>query len=292
VTRGRTIPLRLRPAQRRELVGWFQATFAVPVRRACALAQFSRAAWYRPRHARDQSALRLRIRDVALARPRFGYRRIWVLLRREGWPVNHKRVRRLYRLDGLQVRMRLRRRKHRALHRGPAPTPTQPIERWSMDFVHDALADGRPFRVLTVIDQWSRQSPVLAVAFRMSGLTVSQALDRVLPVQVPRSITVDHGTEFTSRALEDWAYRRRVELDFIRPGKPVENAFIETFNGRLRDECLNVHQFTSLEDARAKIEAWRVDYNHHRPHSSLGHLTPNEYARQGQVKRDAELVAL
>ncbi len=292
MTRRRTIPLRLRPAQRRELVGWFQATFAVPVRRACALAQFSRAAWYCKSRGRDQSALRLRIRDLALARPRFGYRRIWVLLRREGWRVNHKRVRRLYRLEGLQVRMRLRRRKHMALHRGPAPRATQPIERWSRDFVHDALAGGRPFRVLTVIDQWSRQSPLLEVAFRMSGVTVSQALDRVLLAHTPRSITVDHGTEFTSRALEDWAYRRRVELDFIRPGKPVANAFIEAFNGRLRDECLNVHQFTSLEDARAKIDAWRVDYNHHRPHSSLGHLKPNEYAKQGQVTRSAELVAL
>lgn len=147
-----------------------------------------------------------------------------------------------------------------------------------MDFVNDALADGRPFRVLTVVDQWSRHSPMLEVATRMSGTTVGAALDRALPDrQAPRSITVDHGTEFMSRALEDWAYRRGVQLDFIRPGKPVENAFIEAFNGRLRDECLNVHQFTSIEDARATIEAWRIDYNQHRPHSSLGHLTPNEF---------------
>ena len=147
-----------------------------------------------------------------------------------------------------------------------------------MDFVHDALADGRPFRVLTVVDQWSRQSPILEVASSMSGATVGVALDRVLPAGArPRSITVDHGTEFMSRALEDWAYQRGVQLDFIRPGKPVENAFIESFNGRLRDECLNVHQFTSIEDAKAKIEAWRVDYNQRRPHSSLGHLTPNEF---------------
>jgi putative transposase len=123
-----------------------------------------------------------------------------------------------------------------------------------MDFVHDALADGRPFRILTVVDQWSRQSPLLEVAARMSGQTVSEALDRVLDGEPrPRSITVDHGTEFQSRALEDWAYRRGVQLDFIRPGKPVENAFIEAFNGRLRDECLNVHQFASLADAKAKI---------------------------------------
>lgn len=259
--------------------------------RACRLAQFGHSSWYRPSRAKDQSALRLRIRDLAHARPRFGYLRIWVLLRREGWLVNRKRVRRLYRLEGLQLRMRVRRRKHIALHRGPAPIPIGPTERWSMDFVHDTLADGRPFRMLTVVDNWSRQSPLLEVGFRMSGETVGQALDRVLGEGPrPRSITVDHGTEFQSRALEDWAYRHKVQLDFIRPGKPVENAFIESFNGRLRDECLNVHQFQSLEEARALIETWRLDYNQHRPHSSLGHLTPNEFMRQRQGIQTAEAI--
>jgi putative transposase len=211
--------------------------------------------WYRRSRARDQSALRLRIRDLAQARPRFGYLRIWVLLRREAWGVNRKQVRRLYRLDGLQVRMRVRRRKHMARHRGPAPMPAGPTERWSMDFVHDALADGRPFRILTVVDQWSRSSPILEVASRMSGHSVG-VLDRILATTArPRSITVDHGAEFQSRALEGWAYRQGVEFDFIRPGTPVENAFIESFNGRLRDECLNLHQFTSIVDARPKIEA-------------------------------------
>ena len=233
----------------------------------------------------------MRICDLAHARPRFGYQRIWVLLRREGWLVNRKRVRRLYRLEGLQLRMRVRRRKHIALHRGPAPVPSGPTERWSMDFVHDTLADGRPFRILTVVDHWSRYSPVLEAGFRMSGELVSQVLDRVLGDGVrPRSITVDHGTEFQSRALEDWAYRQGVQLDFIRPGKPVENAFIEAFNGRLRDECLNVHQFESIADARVIIEAWRVDYNQRRPHSSLGHLTPDEFVAQRQVIQAAEAV--
>ena len=257
--------------------------------RACRLAQFSRAAWYRKSTASDQAALRLRIRDLAHARPRFGYLRIWVLLRREGWLINRKRVRRLYRLDGLQLRMRVRRRKHIALHRGPAPNPTGPTERWSMDVVHDTPADGRPFRILTVVDNWSRCSPVLEARFRMTGETVSQVLDRVLGEgQGPRSITVDHGTEFHSRALEDWAYRRGVQLGFIRPGKPVENAFIESCNGRLRDECLNVHQFASLAEAQAIIETWRMDYHHHRPHSSLGHLTPDELVAQRQAKPIAE----
>ena len=146
--------------------------------------------------------------------------------------------------------------------------------------------------MLTVVDQWSRQSPILEVDASMSGKTVSAALDRVLTNgQAPRSITVDHGTEFMSRALDDWAFARGVQLDFIRPGKPVENAFIEAFNGRLRDECLNVHQFTSLADAKEKIEAWRVDYNARRLHSSLGHLTPNEFVVQRQARRTVEDVA-
>ena len=154
-----------------------------------------------------------------------------------------------------------------------------------MDFVHDTLADRRPFRMLTVADHWSRHNPVLEAGFYMSGETVGQILDRVLGHEPgPRSITVDHGTEFPSRALEDWAYRRGVQLDFIRPGKPVENAFIESCNGRLRDECLNMHQFASLAEAQAIIEAWRCDNNQRRSHSSFGHLTPDEFVvqRQGQ----------
>lgn len=270
-----------------------QDTFAVSCVRACHLAQVSRAAWYRRSTRDDQAALRSRIRELAHARPPFGFTRIWVLLRREGWPVNKKRVHRLYRLDGLQLRMRVRRRKHIALHRGPTPTPVGPRERWRMDFVHDALGDGRPFRVLTVVDQWSRQSPILEAASSMSGQTVRVALDRAIAAgPTPRSITVDHGTEFMSRALEDWAFARGVQLDFIRPGKPVETAFIESFNGRLRDECLNVHQFTSIADAQAKIDAWRIDYNQRRPHGSLGHLTPDEYARQQRFAVTAEAASL
>ena len=261
--------------------------------RACALAQFSRAGWYKRSTARDQTALRLRITELAHARPRFGYLRIWVLLRREGWPVNKKRVRRLYRLEGLQVRMRVRRRKHQALHRGPAPVPGGPGERWSMDFVHDALSDGRAVRVLTVVDQWSRQSPVLETACSMSGQSVAEALDRAIGAGAPpRSITVDHGTEFMSRALEDWAYRRGVQLDFTRPGKPTDNSYIESFNGKLRDECLNVTQFETLAHAQVVIEAWRCDYNEQRPHGSLGHLTPREYASQRQEPWTVEAALL
>jgi len=275
------------------LAGWIRERFQVATVRACRLARFSRAGFYRKSQAKDQSALRQRIREIAHARPRSGYQRIHVMLRREGWPVNKKRVRRLYRMDGLQLRTRIRRRKHMCLHRGPVPVPSAPHERWSMDFVHDQLFDGRPIRILTVVDQLSRESPLMEVGFAMSGQRVADALDaRPGTGALPVSITVDHGTEFTSKALEDWAWRRGVKLDFIRPGKPTENGHIESFNSRLRDECLNVMQFMSLEDARAKIEAWRVDYNQHRPHSSLGHLTPSEFiqSRQGnQARKAAEL---
>jgi putative transposase len=275
------------------LAGLIKERFQVATARACRLARCSRAGFCRKSTAKDQSALRLRIREIAHARPRFGYQRIHVMLRREGWPVNKKRVRRLYRLDGFQLRTRIRRRKHMCLRRGPVPVPTAPHERWSMDFVHDQLFNGRPFRILAVVDQLSRESPLIEVDFAMSGQRVADALEaRTADMPVPVSITVDHGSEFTSKALEDWAWRRGVKLDFVRPGKPMENGHIESFNGRLRDECLNVMQFMSLDDARVKIEAWRVDYNQRRPHRSLGHLTPREFVRNRQedrARKSAEL---
>ena len=210
------------------------------------------------------------------------------MLRREGWAVNRKRVHRLYRLEGLQVRMRVRRRKRLSLHRGPAPHPIALGERWSMDFVHDQLASGRAFRVLTVVDNWSRESVLLEVGFRLTGESVVAALTNAARHRaMPRSITVDHGTEFTSKALDQWAWENGVQLDFTRPGKPTDNGLCESFSGRLRDECLNVNEFESIEQARQTIEAWRIDYNEHRPHGALGHLTPSEYARSGQ-RRDVE----
>lgn len=266
-----------------------RARFQIAVVRSCRLAGLSRTAWYRRSTGRDQTVLRMRIRDIAHQRPRFGYQRIHVMLRREGWLVNKKRVRRLYRLEGLQLRMRIRRRKHMCLHRGVVPQAQRTHERWSMDFVHDQLFDGRAFRMLTVIDQFSRQSPLIEAGFGFGGRDVVAALDRIIGhTGAPLSITVDHGTEFTSKALEEWAYERGVKLDFTHPGKPTENGHIESFNGRLRDECLNVSQFTSIEDARDQIERWRVDYNVSRPHSSLGHLTPREFAIRSQAKRTSE----
>jgi len=272
------------------LACWILEHFHTSTLRACRLAQFSRSAYYRRSTKRDFAGLQLRIRDIAHARPRFGYRRITAMLRREGWPVNYKRVHRLYQLEGLQVRMRVRRRKHMCLHRGIAPAATRAVERWSMDFVHDQLFDGRPVRILTVVDQYTRLSALVEPRFSFKGRDVAAALERATaPGRTPQSITVDHGPEFISRALEEWAWRYHVKLDFTHPGKPTENAYIESFNGRLRDECLNVTQFLSLEDAHAKIEAWRIDYNEQRPHSSLGNLTPGEFTRRRQNTETASV---
>jgi putative transposase len=253
--------------------------------RACRLAKFSRAAYYKKSRAKDQSNLRMRIREIAQSRHRFGYTRIHVMLRREGWNINLKRVHRLYCLEGLQLRMKVRRKKRLSLHRGPAPMAQTINERWSMDFVHDQLMDGRPFRVLTVIDNWSRQSPLLETDFRLTGDSVVSVLQQAfVEGRKPLSITVDHGTEFTSKALDSWAWNNAVTLDFTRPGKPTDNALCESFNGRLRDECLNVNEFVSIAHAKQVIEAWRKDYNEHRPHGSLGNLTPNEYAQISQKR--------
>jgi putative transposase len=202
------------------------------------------------------------------------------MLRREGWLINCKRVRRLYREEGLAVRL-THRRKRASQRRVVPPAPKQVNERWSMDFVADTLLDGRRFRALTVVDNYSRHSQIIEPDFTLNGTKVVTALERVAKqCGYPQMITVDNGSEFTSKALDTWAYAHGVTLDFIRPGKPVENAVIESFNGRFRDECLNANVFVSLHDARQKIEAWRIDYNEHRPHSSLGDLTPKEFIEQ------------
>ncbi len=195
--------------------------------------------------------------------------------------MGRNRVHRLYKLEGLQVRMRVRRRKRISLHRGPVPVATSGGQYWAMDFVHDQLANGRKFRVLTVIDKWHRQCVALEADYSLTGQSVVEAMNDIAR-DLPYAITVDHGTEFTSKVLDEWCYLRGVKLDFIRPGKPTENGFIESFNGRLRDECLNVNEFVTLEQVRQVLRSWQHDYNHHRPHGSLGKLTPIEFAMKSQ----------
>jgi putative transposase len=235
---------------------------------------------WRYRLTRDpQEALRQRLRELAAVRVRFGYRRLTVLLRREGWRVNAKRIYRLYGLDGLEVRTKPRR-KLASRVRVPLPIAARPNERWSMDFVSARLVDGRWFRALTVLDLYTRECLALVADRSLTGVKVAGALTRVLQHRAaPIAITVDNGGEFVSRAMDAWAYAHAVRLDFIRPGKPVENAFIESFNGKLRDECLNSHVFGTVAEAQAVLNAWRDDYNRVRPHRSLRDRTPDE-ARQ------------
>jgi putative transposase len=202
------------------------------------------------------------------------------MLRREGWAVNAKRIYRLYTADGLAVRTKVRKKIVRRA-RVPAPSATRPNEKWSMDFVAARLLDGRWFRVLTVVDQFTRECLLLLADSSLTGQKVALALSLVVAERgAPKSITVDNGSEFYSRAMEAWAYQYGVQLDFIRPGKPVENSYIESFNGRLRDECLNVQVFFALADVREKLERWREDYNQVRPHSSLSDHPPAIFARQ------------
>lgn len=224
----------------------------------------------------------MRIKEIAASRPRFGCPRIHVLLRREGLLVNHKKTRRIYREEGLAIRLKKAKRRRVVTElRVPPPTPKRLNEVWAMDFVHDQLADGRKIRTLTLVDKLSRECLSIAVDWRLRSHDVIDALERTrIERGLPDIISVDNGSEFTSRALDEWAYIRQVKLHFIRPGKPVENGHIESFNGRFRDECLNTHMFQTLPDAREKIERWRIDYNNWRPHSSIGNLTPREFARR------------
>jgi putative transposase len=217
------------------------------------------------------------LRQVAMERPRFGYRRLHVMLRRKGWTVNRKLVLRLVRDNGWLVR-RKQRKKLAAVPRVQVPQPTRQNEAWAMDFVFDGTAGGRTFRTLNVIDRFTRECLVIEVDTSITGQRVVAVLALLVAMHgKPQSIRIDNGPEFISKALDAWAFEHGIALHFIRPAKPTENGHIESFNGRLRDECLNVNWFLDLADAREKIELWRKDYNEVRPHSSLGYLTPREY---------------
>ena len=267
------------PAARREVVAYLQERHHFSQRRACRVARTPRAT-VRYRHRRpEQEPLRARLRELAAARPRFGYRRLTVLVRREQGTVNHKRVYRLYRLEGLAVRRRGRKRVARMAR--VAPAAPQPGQRWAMDFMQDSLASGRPFRTLNVVDLASRECLAIEVDTSLPGARVVRVLERLCAVHGrPTAITMDNGPEFAGLALDAWAYREGVHLDFIEPGKPTQNGHLESFNGKFRDECLNQHWFTDLDDARATIAAWRDDYNTVRPHSALDNLTPVAFAHR------------
>ena len=247
-------------------------------RRACHLVGLGRSSYRYQRCKVDESGLRERLKELGGERRRYGYRRLTVLLKREGREVNHKRVYRLYREEGLSVRRRKRKRIG-SVERQPLALPTQTNQRWSMDFVSDGLGDGRKFRSLNIVDDYSRECVAAEVDTSIPGGRVVRVLERLGELRgLPEVLVTDNGPEFAGQALDVWACERGVKLHFIQPGKPIQNAFIESFNGKMRDECLNEHWFGTLNEARQTIEAWRRDYNEVRPHSSLANRTPQEFA--------------
>lgn len=282
----------MKPRARRELAEWTQQVYELSQRHAARLIPVPRMTLRYEHHRERHEALRLRLRELAGSRVRYGYRRLTILLQREGWEVNAKKVYRLYAEEGLKVRTRSR--KERAQRqRLPLAQATGRNEKWSMDFVAQRLADGRWIRVLTVVDQYTRECLVLHADTALSGEKVAIALDMIVAVRgAPKSTTVDNGTEFSSKAMDLWAYTNGVHLDFIRPGRPVENGYIESFNGRLRDECLNAEVFFTLADARRKLDLWHHDCNHHRPHSALADRTPAEFATACSGGNDGDKTAL
>jgi len=272
-------------AQRQELADFLMKDYRVSVRTACSTVLLPRSMYYYKSRMRDDALLRFRMREIASVRVRYGMERIFVLLRREGFKDNFKRIYRLYKLEGLNLRSKRPRRNRAGAHRTNRNPATRINECWSMDFVSDALFDGRKFRALTIVDNYSRKCLAIYPDQGIKGEKVVEIMQKITAENgFPKHIRVDNGSEFISKVLDKWAYENEVVLDFSRPGKPTDNAFIESFNGSFRDECLNTNWFLSLEDAHQKIENWRQEYNHFRPHSSLNNLTPEELINQEKNK--------
>ncbi len=273
------------PTARRGAAHYLVESYQVSARRSCGLMQIRCSSFYYKGRARTDEPLRAAIRAVAQKRVRWGSPRVVVQLRREGWKDNHKRIERLYREEGLQVRRRNRKRVSHG-EREPLAKPTVRNELWAMDFVSDTMTNGHKLKVLAIMDCFNRECLALVPDTSIGGGRVARTLEELgCQRGYPRQIMMDNGPEFTSAALDAWAYTRDVKLYFIEPGKPSQNGYIESFNGRFRDECLNGNYFVSLPDARSIIENWRWDFNECRPHSALGHLTPIEFAEAQAVLR-------
>lgn len=270
------------PRRQRGWVQHVQQVFQVSQRRACRTLQVWRSSCrYKPRKRADEPAILARITEIASVRVRYGYRRIHVLMAREGWRINHKRLYRLYSQTGLNLRMKRPRRHVSAARRAAQPSAEQPNEVWAMDFIATQLYDGRRLRALSVVDVFTRECLAILVDQALNGADVVATMRQISEIRGgPQRIQVDNGSEFISKALDLWAYQCGVTLDFSRPGRPTDNPYIESFHGSFRDECLNTHWFLTLEDARRKVEHWRQEYNMFRPHSALKNLAPSAFAAQ------------
>jgi putative transposase len=273
-------------------VAWAIEEKSYSERRACALLGMHPRTYRYASRRPDDAEVRRRLRELANERRRFGYRRLHILLRREGVELNHKKLFRLYREERLTVRRRGGRK--RALGtRAPMTVPQGRNQRWSLDFVSDALIDSRRFRILAIVDDFTRECLALVVDSSLSGRRVVRELDRLAELRgLPLMIVSDNGSELTSHAILRWQEERSVEWHYIAPGKPQQNGFAESFIGRLRDECLNEHLFGSLKETRHIIEAWRIDYNTDRPHTSLSGLTPTEFANRSRMDQNLNRLSL
>ena len=268
------------------MVEYLHGSYRVRERRACRVARLNRGTFRYRGHQDPRTALRMRIREIAQTRVRYGYRKIRGLLNREGWKVGKYLVERLYREEGLTLHPRRKRRRRVAEHRRERFPPRGPNQVWSMDFVADQLADGRRFRALTVVDIYTRECLAIESEQRLKGEDVVRVLHRIKCTRgVPQMVHSDNGSEFSSQAMDLWAYQNGVRMAFSRPGKPTDNAFVESFHGTFRAACLNAHWFTSLTEAQRVVETWRGEYNESRPHRALGEKTPNEFAQESAASR-------
>jgi putative transposase len=268
----------VKPRARKAAVVYAEAKYPISERRACRLFRLSRTVRRYRRQRADDPKFIARLKELAQHKRRYGYRRLFILLKREGFKMNEKKFRRIYQEQSLSLKIR-RKSKVRSLERVPMPKPENLNERWSMDFMSDQLGPtGRRFRVFTLVDDCTRECLALFADFSITGARVTRILEDLKNERgLPKAIVIDNGSEFTGKAMDAWAFQNQIRLAFIRPGKPNENAFIESFNGKFRDECLNENWFLSLEDVRRTIETWRKEYNQERPHSSLGGKTPEEF---------------
>ena len=270
----------------KEVVDYVVASHGYSQRRACLVARQHRSTQRKPSTRDPRTEVRRRMHEIVATRIRYGYRRVHIMLRREGWAIGRNLVYRLYREEGLALRTKGPRRRKMVVHREARCRPAQANEAWTLDFVHDQLSDGQKFRALTIVDVFTREALAIEVGPRLRGEHVVEVLDRIVRRRgTPKHLFADNGSEFTGHLVDLWAYHHGVRIDFSRPGKPTDNAFIETFNGSFRDECLNVHWFDTIAQARREIEAWRNEYNEGRPHAALGYLSPSEYAAGATASR-------
>lgn len=275
---GRAVKKIPRPALLKQVVRYVQASHGYSERRACALTRQHRSTQRKSLIGDPRLELRQRMHEIVRTRVRYGYRRVHILLKREGWTVGRNVIYRLYREEGLALRSKQPRRRKMVVQRQDRCQPKRPNEAWSLDFVHDALSTGQPFRALTVMDVFTREGLAIEVGQRLRGEHVVEVLNRLVRQRgAPQYLFADNGAEFTGQLVDLWTYHHGTRIDFSRPGKPTDNAHIETFNGSLRDECLNLHWFETIAEARRIIEAWRRDYNESRPHMALGNRTTQEY---------------